>query len=505
VSEAVLGAADTAVSEVAQLPPLTEEQSHFLIERVWRFFCSLRLMLANFAGLFLGMVAGTFVNPQNDTLTNIEHAFRDRPAVLWAYRTFELYDLFHSWWFTLLLLSLALNLIACSLERLPRIYYLVRWPQLRLEEVKGLKWRVADAPTALSAEAVATKLRARGWAVRINAREDGGADVFAERGRYARFGVWLIHLSLLCVLGGGIVGRLSAFEGTSDVPQAGGETDSMVIRNPDGSAFRRRLGFTVKCDDFRLKEFSPGRPKAFESDLRVLSQEPGHEGEQLARKTITVNDPLKFGGLTFYQASYRQIDEGQRARLAVIDKATGKQREVMVSAGDPIEAAEGLTYQLVDYNDDFAGLGPAVQVVRTEEPPGAAIREAIGPRRAPSPAAKLSSFWVFAKKPDFDRDNRDDRFGLRFDRLSPFYATGLQIARDPSIPVVYTGCFGIFLGIGVAFYTSHKRLWARVAKGSLALGGAAHRNQEAFAQEFAAICEELGARPPAQRPAAVLA
>src|SRR2546423_15507415 len=108
------------VSEVAQLPPLTEEQSHFLVERVWRFFCSLRLTLANFVGLFLGMIAGTFVNPQNDSLANIERAFANRPFVLGLYRTFELYDLFHSWWFTGLLLSLGLNLIACSLERLPR-------------------------------------------------------------------------------------------------------------------------------------------------------------------------------------------------------------------------------------------------------------------------------------------------------------------------------------------------------------------------------------------------
>ena len=44
-----------------------------------------------------------------------------------------------------------------------------------------------------------------------------------ERGRFSRFGVWVVHLSLLLVLGGGIVGRLTAFEGTAFVPQTGGE------------------------------------------------------------------------------------------------------------------------------------------------------------------------------------------------------------------------------------------------------------------------------------------
>src|SRR3954468_17641549 len=143
------GPTATAVSEVAQLPPPTEEESHAIVEHLWRFFCSLRLTLANLLLLFLGMIAGTFVNPQNDSLQNIERAFAARPAVLAAYRYFELYDLFHSWWFTALMLSLALNLVACSLERLPRIWYLVRYPERRLDHVVGLRFRLAARPSAL--------------------------------------------------------------------------------------------------------------------------------------------------------------------------------------------------------------------------------------------------------------------------------------------------------------------------------------------------------------------
>src|SRR5438445_6264202 len=246
------------VSEVARLPDLSQEQSHQAVEQVFRFFCSLRLTLVNLLLLFLSMIAGTFVNPQNDSLLNIERAFAGRPWVLRSYRWFELYDLFHSWWFTLLLLSLALNLIACSVERLPRIYYLVRYPELRLDHVVGLRFRTAPAATALSAEVVAEKLRERGYGARI---AEGG--VFAEQGRYARFGVWVVHISLLLILGGGIFGRLTAFEGVAEVPQAGGQVDSFVERRPDGSQFRHKLvdaqgsPFLVRCDDFRLKEFEP--------------------------------------------------------------------------------------------------------------------------------------------------------------------------------------------------------------------------------------------------------
>jgi cytochrome c biogenesis protein len=463
----------TQVSEVAQLPPLREEDAAYLVERVWRFFCSLRLTLVNLLLLFMGMIAGTFVNPQNDSLANIERAFAHKPWVVGAYRWFELYDLFHSWWFTGILLSLALNLVACSLERLPRIWFLVRYPERRLDHVAGVRFRASGPGTGL--DTLAARLREKRY--RIQAVEQG---LFAERGRYARFGVWIVHLSLLLILGGGIFGRLTAFEGVENVPQNGGIATSFTERRPDGSAFQHRLidqdgkPFIVRCDDFRLKEFEPGRPKAFESDLVVLEElGQGEPGRELARQTITVNHPLRYGGLTFYQASYQQLEENSRARVTLLDKATGKKRELLAAAGEPIEAAEGIQYQLVAYRQDYGGLGAAVQVLRNED-------------------GKTSSFWVFQKDAGFDARNREDRFAFSFDRLTPLYATGLQIARDPSTPIVYLGCFLLFFGIGVAFYTSHKRIWAQARDGRLSLGGASHRNAEAFGREFDGLAESLG-------------
>src|SRR5438105_14922748 len=96
------GPAPGAVSEVAQLPP---EESHAAVEQVFRFFCSLRLTLANLLLLFIAMIAGTFVNPPNDSLVNVERAFAGRPWVPGAYRWFGPYDLVRSWWCTVRLLS----------------------------------------------------------------------------------------------------------------------------------------------------------------------------------------------------------------------------------------------------------------------------------------------------------------------------------------------------------------------------------------------------------------
>jgi cytochrome c biogenesis protein ResB len=54
-----------------------------------------------------------------------------------------------------------------------------------------------------------SELERRGYTVQV-AQRDGGSDLFAEKGRSSRYGVWVVHLSLLVILGGGIVGRLTA-------------------------------------------------------------------------------------------------------------------------------------------------------------------------------------------------------------------------------------------------------------------------------------------------------
>src|SRR2546430_2856422 len=223
---------------------------------------------------------------------------------------------------------------------------IARYPETRLDHVAGLRFRRAPVASVLPAAAAAAQLRARKYRVRT-----AEGSLFAEKGRYARFGVWVVHLSLLLILGGGVLGRLTAFEGTAQVPQNGGIISGFVQRNPDGSEFKHRLvdagtgrPFLVQCNDFRLKEFEPGRPKAFESDLVAYedlgSREPGRE---LARATITVNHPLRYGGLTFYQANYAPPEDCQPAKISLRDRASRTTREMMVSADEVIQTAGGLT------------------------------------------------------------------------------------------------------------------------------------------------------------------
>jgi len=467
------------------------------LDAAWRFFASPRLTIANLVLLLLALCASALIDPSSQSLAALEQSASGGGSRF--YRLLELYDPLRSAWFTLLLTWIALAWLASSIEHLPRIWILLRHPEKQLERLRGLRFQTRGAREGEPVNELARAeqvLLARGYSVeKLPASSDGVLRLFAEKSRHTRFGIALVHLGLLLVLVGAIAGRLTAYEGIATVAQGGGETDAFVERKPDGSQLKSKLldpssgrPLLVRCDDFRLQEPVPGRPETFESDLRLFEKQPdGSAGRLLAQQTVRPGEPLRYGGLSLQSSSYRQIDEQMRARITLVDKASGLKEELLLGPGEPVQPAEGLRYQMVDYAPDFAGQGPAVQVQRLELPPGAQM-QADG---RPPPQAKFSSFWVFASRPSFDADNRDDRFAFVFDKLSQARAAVLRVSHDPSPPWFYAGALCVLAGVVLALAGAHRRVWAAASAGQLALGGETHRYARAFDREFAALCAAL--------------
>ncbi len=72
--------------------------------------------------------------------------------------------------------------------------------------------------------------------------------------------------------------------------------------------------------------------------------------------------------------------------------------------------------------------------------------------------------------------------------VKQMYATGLQVAKDPGVWIVYLGCGLMLVGLYMAFFLSHRRLWlfhdTSAANHKLILGGNANKNKLAFKQIF---------------------
>jgi len=199
-------------------------------------------------------------------------------------------------------------------------------------------------------------------------------------------------------------------------------------------------------------------------------------GQEVLKKTIIVNDPLTYKGITFYQSSYGPSGDAS-FRFQVRERATGQVIEATARQGEHVTLPGGYSFAITNSTDSYDRFGPAVQM-HVNTPDG----------RHGNPFIVLQNF------PDFDAQ-RGGEFIFSLTGMEQSYYTGLQVAKDPGVWVVWLGCFLMVVGSCGAFFLSHRRLWVTIqplAKGvGVKLGGSAHRNQPAFALYFDTLKKDL--------------
>ena len=94
----------------------------------WDFFCSLKLSISLLILLAVTSIIGTVI-PQ---LPNVppEYLQSLSSGKLFLYKNLGFFNMYHSWWFMLLLYLLTVNLVACSIKRLPRVWKIISEPNL---------------------------------------------------------------------------------------------------------------------------------------------------------------------------------------------------------------------------------------------------------------------------------------------------------------------------------------------------------------------------------------
>jgi len=96
-------------------------------------------------------------------------------------------------------------------------------------------------------------------------------------------------------------------------------------------------------------------------------------------------------------------------------------------------------------------------------------------------------FVVWKNYPEFDV-KRAGTFSFAFLDFNEPQFTGLQVAKDPGVEVVWLGCFLMVFGSLTAFFFSHKRIWVCLendgGKTKIQVAANAHRNQPGFSLAF---------------------
>ncbi len=427
--------------------PETAKKSNTL----WSFFTSVKLTLALLIVLAVTSIFGTVIPQQEGAM---ELAEKLSPGLVSFLSSLQLFDMYHSLWFRLIIGILALNLIICSLDRFPSAWKRFQAPP-KLDRSKPFEnlpaHRSFTAPgkiddvTALSAGILKTRYK------RFQRKEtDNEIVLYGEKGRFSHMGVYLVHLSVLIILIGSIVGSLFGFEAYVNIPE--GEAINQVRLRKSQAA--KPLPFDVRCDRFSVEFYDNGAPKEYRSDLTFLA-----DGKAALQGPLLVNHPVTFGGITFYQASYGSLP-GNKARIGLRRDGDPAHALLEVEIERPYDLpAGGGQFMVFEARSDFMKMGPAVQVA-VKPPEGEEVR-----------------FWVF-KNIEMIKD-RFPGFFERFPKFNPGsykpyhfslesiearYYTGLQVSRDPGVPLVWTGFILIMIGLFVTFFTSHRSLYVQVAR-----------------------------------------
>ena len=267
-----------------------------IIPQIVDFFSSVRLALVLLLTLAVTSVLGT-VLPQGEAPVFYEQRYS--PSAAGLIHFFQLSDMYHSWWFQWLLFLLALNMIACSLKRFSTTWKVFKAPPRPVSEqmfnTLPFNRKLSLPDRTLDHQGWVQTLLGRHYGKMATLSTKEGKAFYLEKGRFSRFGVYLVHLSVLVIFLGALIGSLYGFKGSLELRE-GEDKDRIFIK---GRQTNKVLGFFVKLDRFSLSYYSDGQPREYRSDLSIW--EGGREKE---KAVIRVNDPYTYKGITFYQSSW---------------------------------------------------------------------------------------------------------------------------------------------------------------------------------------------------------
>jgi cytochrome c biogenesis protein len=445
-------------------------------DRIWRFFISMRtglwliltLGLLSLVGAVLVQApAGMSADPAAyaSWVASIHSKYGGWTPVL---DKLGLFSVFTSIWFKGITVLLATSILACSINRAPRLWKLAFHPHTRMGETffthAPLRATVlTSAGPDTTIQDVRTVLKSHRFRT-ITDTGDDEVNLYADRFRWGPFGTVIAHVSFVIILVGFFLSATTGFKDTNFVAPVGS-----TVQVGNGT------GLSVKAMSFNDSYYENGEPKDYVSDLIVYKN-----GVQTGRQMVRVNQPLRLDGVTFYQSFF-----GEAASIQVKD-----------SAGKTIyDNAVALAFQSDDGTHsigqfDMKSKGLSVYVVTAAS-------------GKPDPQIKagqieLEIHQVGKKDPiatqvvDQGKPTTIAGVSYTFQRTVAF--TGLTVAHDPGANFVWVGSALLVMGLFLVFFFPHRRIWVRIRKtssGSEILCASTMKRDAAFTPQFNQLVTDI--------------
>ena len=309
----------------------------------------MRFAITMFSLLAVASVIGTVLK-QNEPYNNYIIKF----GQFWfdIFNQLGLYNVYQAFWFLLILIFLITSTSLCISRNTPKILKDYKNFQDRIREKSLLSFKHSyQFPTKkFNAKKIIEFLSSKNYKVKHKASNEEGDLIVAKKGDLQKLGYIFTHLAIVVIsigglLDGNLVFKFQELMGTkqiqlldqelSQIPLAGrmsennlsyrasillseGQTKTAAILRAKEGYLVQEIPFSITLKDFNIEHYSTGQPKSFKSDLLVRDKKTGES----ITKTISVNKPLTYKGVTIYQAAFE--DGGSQLNFLVWDLSSSQ-------------------------------------------------------------------------------------------------------------------------------------------------------------------------------------
>ncbi len=439
-------------------------------KKIWNFMTSMKFAVILLVVLAAACTAGSLVT-QGQTLSWYASRYSERTAAL--IMALHLDDAFHSWWFVLINVFLCLDLIFCNLIRLPGLLKRIRaYKKLPVPVPDGGKepGTAGEYPGfEVLAEGIRDpeKLFGKLSMPSPQKTEDGSGRpvLFSVKNTAGFWGAWICHLGILFIIMGFSLGQMTKQEYT-------------VYGVPGDTLAIGETGYTLHVNDFTVTLRDDDTVEQYTADITVTEPVTGRQ----ERDTVSVNDPAKLFGMSFYQNS-----TGWAAGIDITKDGEPLQ-DGIIYAGSFVAVAD--KPELVIYLNAFY---PDYEMVPGQGP-STKSGKLLNPGYLYSVYYRGEILGMNALMQD--EELTIDEYTVTF--ADPQSYTLIQIKKDRFIWLVFAGGLTTVAGLILAFYIRTCRVLAVQNEGpdpdrTWTAYGSSVKGGFIFREEFAAAVKEISA------------
>jgi len=354
---------------------------------------------------------------------------------------FGLDHVYKTWWFFTLIFLFGSSLILCTfLQQLPSLKIARRCQFFRTTE-QFFRLKISTVLNNFSFNKIISRIKKKQYSIFQQKNI-----VYCYKGLIGRLAPIIVHFSMILILVGTIVGSLLGFKAQEIIPK----TENFYIQNILTTGQLTNIPkISARINDFWITYTKTKTISQFYSNISVLD----NKGNEIQRKTISVNYPLISKGIYYYQTDWNLIGlRFQNLNNEIIEypltNILNNQNKVWLTwiANDK-SFNEGII-AIIDNLEGYCS--------------------------------------IYNEKGNFlGNIELNETFNLKqpITLLEIISSTGLQIKTDPGIPIIYLGFFFLMISTLISYIT-YSQIWIIKEDQKIFIGGNTNRALFDFELEF---------------------